>query len=244
MRRRPRLTLLVVGWLLAALLGVWTQGKFFSYHWSVALPPLAALAGWGLVEVWRSVRRPGADAWLRRAAAALLAVVLLLPVWAEQQGKLGRDLPYLFGRTSERDYHARFGHNLNDRDVYSFSAARETADYLAARTTPRESVLVWGFQALVNWLADRPAPTRYIFSYPLTIDRPESPLRRQARDTFLREFDAAKPAYVVLVAKDVNPIQPLDSVALLDTFPALKERLAREYVKEGEIAEFSIFRRK
>lgn len=242
-RRRPARTMLLVCWLGAALLGVWSQGKFFSYHWTVALPPLAGLAGWGLVAAWDSIRRPGRETWLRRSAAAVLAVVLLAPVVAEQPSKLGRDLAYLLGRTSEREYFAHFGHNLNDRDVYSFSAARETADYLAARTTANDTVLVWGFQALVNWLADRRAPTRYIFSYPLTIDRPESPLRREARDTFLREFDAAPPAYVVLVAKDVNPIQPRDSVALLETFPAFKERLARDYTHEHTIAEFQIYRR-
>ncbi|MCS6802935.1 MAG: glycosyltransferase family 39 protein [Chloroflexota bacterium] len=243
-RRSPALTALLVGWLLAALAGVWSQGKFFSYHWSVALPPLAGLAGSGLIAVWENIRRPGPEVRLRRGAAAILALALLLPVVHEQQAKLGRDLPYLLGKVSDRDYFARFGHNLHDRDVYSFSAARETAAYLAARTTPNDTVLVWGFQALVNWLADRRAPTRYIFSYPLTIERPESPLRRQARDIFLREFDAAPPAYVVLVAKDVNPIQTQESIALIETFPAFKERLARDYVKEREIAEFQIYRRK
>jgi hypothetical protein len=243
-RRRPLLTLFLATWLLASLVGVWSQGKFFSYHWSVVLPPLAGLAGFGLEAIWDSIRRPGADAWLRRGAAVFLAGIVLLPVWFDQQGKLGRDLPLLLGMTSDRDYFAAFGHNLNDRDVYSFSAARETANYLAAHTGPNDTVLVWGFQALVNWLADRPAPTRYIFSYPLTIDRPESPLRREARETFLREFDAAKPAYVVLVAKDVNPIQPQDSVSLLDGFPALKARLANDYVKERDIAEFQVLRRR
>lgn len=242
-RQRPGRTTLLVSWLVAALLGVWSQGKFFSYHWTVALPPLAGLAGWGLVAVWDCIRRPGRERWLRWSVALLLAIVLLVPVVSAQQTKLGRDFAYLLGRIGEREYFAHFGHNLNDRDVYSFSAARETAAYLAARTTANDTVLVWGFQALVNWLADRRAPTRYIFSYPLTIDRPESPLRREARDTFLREFDAAPPAYVVLVAKDVNPIQPRDSVALLDTFPALKDRLERDYVKERTIAEFQIYRR-
>ncbi|MFN8532210.1 MAG: glycosyltransferase family 39 protein [Dehalococcoidia bacterium] len=243
-RRRLGLTLLLAGWLVVALTGVWMQGKYFSYHWSVALPPLAGLAGLGLAEAWSAVRRPGPDAAFRRGTAVFLAIVLILPVVADQQAKLGRDLAHLLGRTSERDYYAQFAHNLNDVDVYSFNAARDTADYLRERTTSNDTVLVWGFQALVNWLADRPSPTRYVFSYPLTIGRPDSAPRREARETFLHEFDAARPAYVVLVSKDVNPIQPVDSVTLLDGFPALKARLDRDYVKERDIAEFQIFRRK
>ncbi|MCL6647915.1 MAG: hypothetical protein K6U89_06240 [Chloroflexi bacterium] len=242
-RRWPSGVLLLLGWLLVALAGVWAQGKFFSYHWSVALPPLAGLAGLGLNAGWEAVCWPGPHAWLRRGIAAVLAGALLLPIWADQQGKLGRDLPYLLGWVSWPQYAAQFGHNLNNVDVYSFRHAQATADYLRAHTAPSEPVLVWGFQALVNWLAERPAPTRYIFSYPLTIERPESPLRWEARQTFLREFDARPPAYVVLVSKDINPIQTRESVALLEEFPEFKARLTRDYRPEQQIGEFLLLRR-
>jgi hypothetical protein len=156
--------------------------------------------------------------------------------------KLGRDLPYLLGQTSQREYLANFGHNILGRDVYSFLAAQDTAQYLRQHTTSEDYVLVWGFQALVNFLADRRSPTRFIFNYPLTFDQPESEFRIQARRRFLKDLTDRRPAYIVLVTNDVNPIQPVDSHTLVEGFPEFKRLIQKQYRLEKDIADFHLYR--
>jgi 4-amino-4-deoxy-L-arabinose transferase-like glycosyltransferase len=232
-------------WLIASAAGIWTQGKFFSYHWSPVLPPLAVLAAWGaavLAHDLRAARKvPGRllIAGVGLVVLAVYAVALLqdhAPKWA-------RDARYLLGQTSSDVYLASFGHNIQERDKYSFSETLTTARYLQANTGPHDYVLVWGFQALVNFLADRPAPTRYIFTYPLTFDRPESEFRVQARRIFLRDLKEKPPRYIVLVTNDVNPLQAVDSYALLAGFPEFERIVQREYRIETTIGEFHLYRR-
>jgi hypothetical protein len=159
-----------------------------------------------------------------------------LPKWE-------RDASYLLGRTSTNDYLANFAHNIDGRDVYSFQQAQQTASYLDAHSTTDDEVLVWGFQTLVNYLADRRAPTRYIFTYPLTFDRPESEFRVQARRTFLKDLHDRPPLYIVLVTNDVNPLQAVDSYTLLSGFPEFEQILQQHYRIETDIGEFHIYRR-
>ena len=186
----------------------------------------------------------------RKGQRALPLIVVLLIVFAYlpgslavQQGRLGRDLPYLLGQTSRSQYLANFGHNILGRDVYSFAATEETARYLQAHSRPDEPVLVWGFQALVNFLAERPSPTRYIFNYPLSFDQPGSDFRLQARRTFLADLARRPPTYIVLVTNDVNPIQPVDSYTLFQGFPEFRSLVQERYRLEKDIADFHLYRR-
>lgn len=154
-----------------------------------------------------------------------------------------RDVGYMAGTLDRESYLGYFGHNLLGRDVYSFRAAQDTAEYLRANTSPDDSVLVWGFQALVNFLAERRAPTRYVFNYPLTFEQPESEFRRQARATFLDDLETHQPLYIVLVTNDVNPLQTVDSMTLLKEFPEFQAYIAAHYKLERDIADFHLYRR-
>lgn len=232
-------------WLVASAAGIWTQGKFFSYHWSVVLPPLALLAAWGLAGLWDDLQR------VRGPVARLLAATLCLVVIAiygaslvhDHAPKWVHDANYLLGRTTENAYLATFGHNIQGRDKYSFLETKQAAQYVRDHSSPDDTVLVWGFQALLNYLADRRAPTRYIFTYPLTFDRPESAFRVEARRTFLQDMNVHPPLYIVLVTNDINPLQAVDSYSLLPDFPELQQILQQRYRLEADIGEFHMYRR-
>jgi len=232
-------------WLVSSAAGIWTQGKFFSYHWSSVLPPLALLAAWGALAAVRELRSAASRAarLLAAAVCVLTLVVYGAALARDHAPKWTRDAAYLAGRVSSEQYLANFGHNILGRDVYWFSETQKTADYLRAHTVEDDTVLVWGFQALVNYLADRRAPTRYIFTYPLTFDRPETAFRVQARRTFLKDIKQRPPAYIVLVTNDVNPLQAVDSLGLLAGFPEFEQIIARDYRLETDIGEFHLYRR-
>ncbi|MBI5956920.1 MAG: glycosyltransferase family 39 protein [Chloroflexi bacterium] len=248
---RDRASWLLVAWLFFSAVGIWLQGKFFSYHWSPVLPPLALLAADGLRRIRADVAMsvgpsPASESRgrpLLLGTYGLIALAYLVFLVQEERVKLGRDLPYLLGQTSQREYLANFGHNILGRDVYSFLAAQDTARYLRQHTTSEDYVLVWGFQALVNFLADRRSPTRFIFNYPLTFDQPESEFRIVARRRFLKDLADKRPAYIVLVTNDVNPIQPVDSHTLVEGFPEFKRLIQKQYRLEKDIADFHLYRR-
>lgn len=249
-RRTFPVSSLLIFWSLSVLAGIWAQGKFFSYHWSPMIPPLSVAAGFAIADLWTEFKTflIGSFAKLSSSLAASVLIIAVLGTGFLSFGEIGpkenRDLSYLLGKMSEREYLAKFAHNINGTDVYSFPAANETAEYLKSKTEKGDTVLLWGFQALVNYLADRRAPTRFVFSYPLTIEREDSTFREQARETFLREIDKNKPRYIVLVTNDVNPIQTMDSQSLLNTFPEFKAIVDNLYSKEKDIADFHLYVRK
>ena len=244
-QRRQRLALVIPIWLVASAAGIWTQGKFFSYHWSPVLPPLALLAAWGAAGIARELRRLQDE---RNRALVLLVCAAVLAVYVAALGrdhapKWVRDASYLLGQTSRQQFLANFGHDIQQRDRYSFSETQQAADYLRAHSAPDDYVYVWGFQSLVNYLADRRSPTRYVFNYPLTFDRPEVDFRVQARRTFLQDLQQRPPAYIVLVSNDVNPLQAVDSLALLPGFPEFQSLISQQYRHETDIGDFHIYRR-
>jgi len=185
------------------------------------------------------------DATVRRLAvlvALLVVFVYAIALARDHAPKWTRDAAYLLGHTTEEAYWltlattSRGGtytrSQKHDRPRSTSRPTRDLDDY----------VLVWGFQALVNFLANRRAPTRYIFNYPLTFDRPESAFRVQARRMFLRDLRDRPPVYIVLVTNDVNPLQPVDSYALVAGFPEF-QRLLQDYRLETDVGEFHLYRR-
>ena len=237
--------LLIPIWLISAAAGIWTQGKFFSYHWSPVLPALGLLAAWGLLAISRELRQAQARSPRTLAALVCLAVVAVYAaaLLHDHAPKWTRDASFLLGRTTSEQYLANFSHNIQGRDIYSFAQTQQAALYLQAHSAPDDYVLVWGFQALVNYLADRRSPTRYIFTYPLTFDRPETAFRVQARRTFLHDLEARPPLYIVLVTNDVNPLQAVDSYSLLAGFPEFQHVIQQRYRIETDIGEFHLYRR-
>jgi 4-amino-4-deoxy-L-arabinose transferase-like glycosyltransferase len=241
----PAAGVVLVLWLLGTAAGIWTQGKFFSYHWSPVLPPLALLAGWGVAGLLDELRQNRSALGQRLGAVVCIAVLAVYGVALarDHAPKWTRDARYLLGQTSSQQYLANFAHNIQGRDIYSFPQTLDTARYVQARTDPDDTVLVWGFQSLVNFLADRRAPTRYIFTYPLTFDRPETAFRVQARRTFLNDLKLNPPVYIVLVTNDINPLQAVDSLGLIGGFPEFQQIMRRDYHLETDIGEFHIYRR-
>lgn len=66
--------------------------------------------------------------------------------------------------------------------------------YIREHTRPEETVLLWGNQAPVNYLAERAAPTRFVHQIPLINDRYATPERIAE---FYRDLEQKKPALII-----------------------------------------------
>lgn len=93
---------------------------------------------------------------------------------------------------------------------------------------------------MVNFLAQRRSPTKYVFSYMLF----DGDGGERWHEDFLEELRRTAPAYIVLVDNDVSPLTPQGSRALLERFPAFVELLQRDYQSETQIEDYLFFRRK
>lgn len=70
----------------------------------------------------------------------------------------------------------------------------EIASYLKSSTSPQQKILVWGWESIIYFRADREAPTRYTFQFPAYF---KSPYRDEVQSTILNELLAEPPAYIV-----------------------------------------------
>jgi hypothetical protein len=129
---------------------------------------------------------------------------------------------------------------FHDRFVYlSYRAGDQSAAarHIRERTSPDEGVFVWGNDATVRFLSDRPNPSRFTYSMPLAI---EGSLRERYRDDLMGELAAMPPTYIVVgmpwraaVTKDQE----------LADFPELAAYIADGYALETSIGFLDLYRR-
>ncbi|MHB8079492.1 MAG: glycosyltransferase family 39 protein [Candidatus Krumholzibacteriia bacterium] len=244
--RSRRARLFAAGWLAAGVLQVVVQGKFFAYHWLAAVLPLGLAAGAGLDTI--AARLDGAGRRTRLGLGFAAAVVLALAVpqgahWARTLAAY-RTWDRVTGRITPAEYAGRFREAGGD---FNLLASTTAAAALRDQTPPGARVLVFGFEPLVNWLARRPSPTRFVFDYPLTFT-PTSDRAARLRDRWRAEFMAGlrarPPEVVVLVDRDVNPLETTPSVAQAAAWPEFAAWLRAGYAPAGELEDFKFFTRR
>jgi hypothetical protein len=231
----------VIAFLLSSLAMVLVQGKLFEYHWIPALAPAAILSSVSLVwlgDEWRN----RLSARQRAAMGSLLAVIgiagLLLGIGYDRLAEYRRLAAYLSGRISAGQYDAQFTIGQD----YSHTGAVAAAVYLREHTQPGETALIWGAEPLVNFLAERRSPSKYIFSYML-VNESGDPRLAPLREDLLRELRMNPPAYAVLVQNDAHPLSPGGSRAELLAFPELARWLELHYQFEQQVEDYLFYRR-
>ena len=240
----------VVVYLVSTLAATLAQGKLFEYHWIPVLAPAAILAAIALAGLASEVSGPSKNllrtqlsAWrdtdMRTLFAAIVLVGLLLWTGYDQLAHYRQMAAYLAGRMSEEQYYAQFDIGTD----FSRMGTLRAAAYLREHTEPDETVLIWGAEPLVHFLAQRRSATKYIFSYMLVGDD-GSPRLKARRQDFLDDVRKAEPAYVVLVERDITPLTPAGSLAQLDEFPAFKILLETTYYRDAQVDDYLFYRRK
>jgi hypothetical protein len=220
------------------------QGKYFLYQWAPLYGPLAAFAGLGPAELRRllggvtgdAAGRPGIQRWLP-AAAVLVTLLPLLPV----DGLAGWRA-FAGGEAALDRHRARFFAG-RPQGAFSPQAELELARYLREHTTPDDAITVWGSEPVVYYLSGRRSASRFGFTYPLIAGRGTRFFDRY-RVEFIRELEAAEPAYLVVADHDPHPLDAETSQQHLREFPELMALLNASYLPERQIGDFQLWRRR
>ena len=121
------------------------SGRSILHYYLTPLPVMAILAGalaYTIPFLVETLRRESSLNIQRWAPGVVLAAILL-------------------GQYGQVTYYPSYVQVLSDNDY------APVIDYVAKNTKPDEQVLLIGAESVVNFLAQREAPTRYVYQYPL-----------------------------------------------------------------------------
>src|SRR5208283_5694591 len=104
--------------------------------------------------------------------------------------------------------------------VDKFGDQLRVIDYLKTNSTPQDEVFIWGTAPLINFLAQRRCPSRFVSNLALISKwGPES-----WRQELVQTLEAKRPRYIVVERNDMVvtvTFTPMDSEEYLRFYPAL-----------------------
>ena len=165
----PRLAILTAIAGLAFLLdlvSISLSGKFFTHYFLMLFPSAAVLTA-ALAAVILSIRRP---AWLKMGAALVLAAAFV-PVGL---------LP--------------LANTVNAYRVNGDPEREAVVAYIDAHTQPGDQVLMWGSEPVINFLAGRTRPNRFVFMSQLFLQGYAS---SALADEMLHDLQVWPPALII-----------------------------------------------
>jgi hypothetical protein len=173
----------------------------------------------------------------------MLIGALLIAGWSVERRANGYEavLKVMTGRLPLARYWQQFGRPYSGD--FSFVADDWAAEYIRRHTRPSDPVYIWGFEPLTLFLANRRAPTRFVFAVPL-VSRWTPP---RWRAEFLRDLRAHPPVLFGVMRHDAIPHasgRTDDSTAQLEEFTELRDFLRRGYRRETTIEDLTLFRRR
>jgi 4-amino-4-deoxy-L-arabinose transferase-like glycosyltransferase len=236
-RARPMAVALAGAAALAFVVAV-VQNKFYEYQFMPFEIFAAALAGFGVRHVLEAAsgREPGASLLSRGAmivAAGVVVAVAVRPArHVEQMWRHG------LGLMPQARWEGLFcGSVMLD---FCYGDIAEAAALVREQTPAGAPIYLWGADALVYFLANRPSASRFGQSYPLIAAVDED--RQRMRAELMADLARAKPGFILVQTNDVSDLMAQPSSAYLDSFPALKDLIAQNYAEVLRNGTFIVYR--
>ena len=206
-------------------LGYLMQGKFYPYQQAPVLGFLCLFAGAGWARVTEKIEIKVRTGIIHFAFALILILLSLFSLRAEYLTMLAHSLRHSPGQS---------------RELYPFfKVCAQSAEYLKAHTGPEDKIQVWGGEALINYLAQRRAPSRFPSTLSL-IFRPgpdlRSPLQKEFARELLNSLQADPPEYFLAeIMSHPGYGIPSDKQILIEDYPELWRFISRNYFLEHRI---------
>jgi len=218
-RKETALVVILAG---ASLLTVWSQGKFFRYHYLAMIFPLAVLSGFAIDRVIAYVggSRFLAQRWAAYGLAGAFLVLLTPSLLSNPYDQYRHFLGNATGRLSQADNEGQWGE--------FFRCNHEVVDYVKANGNGDNSTFVWGLWPVIYWWVDEPLVSRFIFDTPLTATwAPE-----MWRSELVNDLQTHQPHFIIVAHGGVQPWMTGTSETAeerIQDYPGLKQILSQDY---------------
>ena len=235
-RRDPRV-LLALLWYAGGLISTIAQDKYFRYHFLSTLPGAAVIGALAIDALLGVVRRRlGARA--QAVAAMVVAALLIAP--SNYPARYGIAARTLTGSLTLREYWSQKAFKLDKKPLIE---VYDAADRVAALSKPGDRVYVWGFDPLINFMANRLTVSRFLYNYPFAVSWGDP----RYEDELMTALRATPPSLFVVASNDVNKGvtgNEADSRALFESFAALKAFVTEGYTEVEQVHSYTIYRKK
>ena len=223
------------------------QRKGMTYHLDPWYAGLCLFGGVALAWAWR---RRNFFPWRKTSAIYLAAGLLFTFAFAKTMHHSFTDSRYMKlewrawrGELTRGAYLNKLDNGKGDHPGPTVSES--LAAWLRERTTPRETILVWGHECQIYALADRLFATQAPFKQMLTGIDPtrEPPGLTAQKQRFLRLLDVDAPKFFLVTTHDANPVERITSDRALSRVAGLPEYLAAHYTFLQWYDRFQVYQR-
>jgi hypothetical protein len=219
---RRRETAIVVVVAIGSLLGVWSQGKFYPYHWLALLFPLALAAGFAIdrLVAYAAAQGPALRQWSAYGLAGAALFALTPSLLSNPYEQYRHFLGYAIGTLTQVDNEAQYGPYLR--------LDREMLAYVDAHGGDDRSLFIWGNWPVIYWWADQPLTSRFVYDTGLSADWAPSTWR----DELVAGLRANPPHFIAVAASGPQPWLTGTNETTVDAlaaYPGLNGLLAQSY---------------
>jgi len=225
-------------WLLLIFAGTYAgyvaQARYFIYQQAPVWGMLSVFAGPG----WMLTLKLFLDR--RRMRARSRALVLILLMILVSASMVSKDLARFALKA------AAISPEAGQKTFDYYRVCSLAASYLQARTRPEEKIQVWGGEALVNYLAQRRAPTRFAQTFPLLLksgSQSGAEFQQKLAQEFLGSITQNPPAYFVIETMP-HPGFAIasDKSVLIQDYPEIWKFITSNYLPESSIGFIEFYR--
>ncbi len=243
--RRRELRFLAPAFLfaIAGYISTASQGRFHPYAFETCYPFFSMFWGYVCVKTWdgfQYVRWVFAQRGWTVARTMLWLVLFLLgfSLLAEESVRVVQQYQFLadWWRNPELSYRVYYYQIPSG----TLSGQLSVINFLKKNSTSEDEVYVWGFAPLINFLAQRQNPSRFVVNHVLI--SPWGP--KSWRQELVRTLETKRPRYIVVERGDVNlgvTGSTMDSEQRLRTYPALANLLRSRYKSALNYSDFEVY---
>lgn len=225
-------------WLLCGFLVVILQMKYLYYHWYPAMCTVAFGAAITIHSLrplrWRIFPKKESSLSAGTAVFLWLAFVFL-PTPAVSAARWAS---LVLGHTPRTAYYDTKFFFRSDA-YFSYPHLNEMSAYIRNHSTPADTVEVWGWDPLINYLSERSSPTRFGYNYPLLS---HGAFRERYRQEFIATMTARPPLFIAIAENDTNQISMASSAEAIKEFPAFEKFLHARYRLEKNFGYWELWR--
>jgi hypothetical protein len=238
----PRRAWTLAGASAIAVLIAISQNKFYLYHFLPYFTFLAALGGPGFAAVTEAPKSAAAviKAAARSAAGVGLIALLVIYVTKEPAKNAWNWWTFAVGLHDAQTYDADFC--SASYNGFCHADVARVARVVAEATPPGSPVYLWGYDALLYFLADRPAASRFGFDYPIIAGSPAH--HEAATAELMTALARTRPLFIIVEENDRNNLLPFGSRRYIEDVPRLKQLIAEDYTETYRNDNFTAYRRR